>query len=166
MKSDINFTKPISQEDFYNKNGGPEEILKYVRLQGKTYGVAMEQIAKEHFNMDVRTSTRHDHKKNGEKLEQKSARWHADGNDFKWQHVRVDHDWDYLLLCGLEFDKVLFWIAPKDVVKNIIEMGIGSDQSGQGWWFSRSDFTKTGQNFTDYFAPIYDDIDLLENLKK
>ena len=63
LKSDINFTKPISQEDFYNKNGGPEEILKYVRLQGKTYGVAMEQIAKEHFNMDVRTSTRHDHKK-------------------------------------------------------------------------------------------------------
>lgn len=159
-----NFEPPKTQLEFYMENNASLQILPYVNLQGKTFGEKyMEQIAKEHFCLDPRNSSTHDHVKYGKTIEQKSARYHANGNDWKWQHIEMTHEWDYLLLTGLDFKEIKFYIASRNVVETLITEGIitgqgkkkdGIAQPQQAYWFSRSDFAKKNKNFEDYFTKI------------
>ena len=164
LKCHNDFKRPETQLEFYIKNNTSEEILPYVDLQGKTFGEKhMEKIAKEYFNLGDRISSTHDHTKCGKTLEQKSARYHANGDDWKWQHIEMTHKWDYLLLCGLDFKDIKFYIASRKIVETLIADGIitgqgkkkdGIAQPQQAYWFSRSNFAKHGKIFTDYFVEI------------
>ena len=174
IKDHNNFQPPKTQLDFYIENNSSIEILKYVPIQGKTFGEKyMENLAKIFFKLDPRTDTSHDHKKNNKTIEQKSARYHANGNDWKWQHIEMNHQWDYLLLAGLDFQKIRFFIASRQIVKNLIEKkiitGQGKKKDGlasaqQGYWFSRSDF-KGDCKFIDYFTEINSENDLIKFIK-
>lgn len=169
------FKKPKSQYDYYKSNNASEAILKYVELQGKSFGEKyMEQIAKEYFNLDNRTSSTHDHTKFNKTIEQKSARYHANGGDWKWQHIEMSHQWDYLLLCGLDFNSIKFYIANRKIVEHLIDLrvivGQGKKINGiaapqQAYWFSRSDFKKKQLTFTDYFQEINSEADLVNYLQ-
>jgi hypothetical protein len=169
------FIVPPTQLDFYIKKGAAPDILKYVALQGKTFGEKyMEPIAHDWFKLEKRTSSIHDHSKNGKTIEQKSARYHANGDDWKWQHIEMKHDWDVLLLTGLDFDCIRFYVASRDVVIQLITEGIvtgqgkkneeGIAEAQQAYWFSRSDFRKKNKVFTDYFVEISTEADLCNYL--
>ena len=164
-----------SQLEYYTQNNASPEIMRYVSLQGKTFGEkCMEPIAKEYFNLESRNDSGHDHVKNGKTLEQKSARWHGNGNDWKWQHIEMTHHWDCLLLCGLDFNDIKYYIASRKIVEDLIKNGIitgqgkkdenGVAQPQQAYWFSRSDFKKKNKNFTDYFKPINNEKELIQYL--
>jgi hypothetical protein len=166
-----NFVPPHTQLDYYLQNNALPDIIKYVALQGKTFGEKyMEPIAHDWFNLEKRTSSTHDHIKNGKTIEQKSARFHANGDDWKWQHIEMKHDWDILLLTGLDFDRIRFYVASRLVVIELIAAGIitgqgkkneeGIAEAQQAYWFSRSDFRKKNKNFTDYFVEISTETDL------
>jgi len=170
------FTQPKTQVDFYMKNNSSPEILKYVPLQGKTFGEKyMESIAKEFFNLENRTDSSHDHIKKSKTIEQKSARYHANGNDFKWQHIELKHSWDLLLLTGLEFNSIIFYITTRDNIELLIKEGIitgqgKKDKNGvakpqQAYWFSRSDFKKKSKSITDYFKIISCEKDLINYIE-
>ena len=133
----------------------------------------MEKLAKEYFKLDCRTSTTHDHVKLDKTIEQKSARYHANGSDWKWQHIEMLHKWDYLLLCGLDFKEIKFYICSRKVVKNLINEDIivgqgrkinGVAQPQQAYWFSRSDFVKKNKLFSNYFIEIKNEMSLIKYL--
>jgi hypothetical protein len=111
--------------------------------------------------------------KKNKSIEQKSARYHANGGDWKWQHIEMTHEWDYLMLCGLDFQDIKFYIASRKVVEILIDEGIivgqgkkkdGIAQPQQAYWFSRSDFQKKNKNFSDYFVKIVDEKSLVNYL--
>lgn len=175
LKSYTEYNLSRSQLEYYTQNNASPEIMRYVPLQGKTFGEkCMEPIAKEYFNLESRNDSGHDHVKNEKTLEQKSARWHGNGNDWKWQHIEMNHDWDCLLLCGLDFNDIKYYIASRKIVEALIKDGIitgqgkknknGVAQPQQAYWFSRSDFNKKNKYFTDYFTPINNEEELIQYL--
>ena len=177
LQSYIEYNLNTSQLEYYTQNNASPEIMRYVPLQGKTFGEkCMEPIAKEYFNLEPRNDSGHDHVKNGKTLEQKSARWHGNGNDWKWQHIEMAHDWDCLLLCGLDFNDIKYYIASRKVVENLIEDGIitgqgkknenGVAQPQQAYWFSRSDFIRKNRIFTEYFELINNEEELIQYLNR
>ncbi len=175
LKCHTEFKPPKSQLDYYIENNASKQILSYVPIQGKTFGEKyMERIAKEHFKLEDRTDSGHDHVKLTKMIEQKSARYHANGDDWKWQHIEMSHSWDYLLLCGLDFKEIKFYIAPRKTVENLIKDNIitgqgkkinGIAQPQQAYWFSRSDFTKNKKVFTNYFIPVFNEETLIKYLQ-
>lgn len=165
--------KHKTQYQYYEEQGAPLEILMFVELPGKTFGEKyMEQITRFHYNMDPRDDSGHDHRKLGYTIEEKSARYHANGGDWKWQHIEMKHPWSYLFLSGLDFHRIRNFIASRETVESLISMGIitgqgkksenGVANAQQGYWFSRSDFAKHGKSFLDYFHEIKNEYELIQ----
>lgn len=172
LKIHKKFKPPKSQLQFYQEKNADPEILKYVDLQGKTFGEKyMEPIAAEWFKLDKRDNSSHDHKKNNKTIEQKAARYNSNGNDWKWQHIELKHEWDFLLLTGLDFKEIKFYIASRKIINQLVKDGVitgqgkkddnGIAQAQQAYWFSRSDFKKIKKKITDYFKEIKDETDLV-----
>ena len=176
LPSHKNLILPKTQTDYYVENGAHPDIVKYVGLSPKAFGEKeMEIKAKEVFKLAKRSGSGHDHMKHNLTIEQKSARYYADGSDFKWQHIELKHQWDLLLLTGLEFQGINFYIATREVVKRLIEeriiTGQGKNDSNgvadpqQGYWFSRDVFTKRGLSFENYFTFISNEEELVNYIK-
>ncbi len=177
MNEYLEFNAPRSQEEYYSENGSPESILRYTRLPGKTFGERhAERLCKEHFNMEQRIDSTHDHIKLDKKIEQKSARFGANGAGWKWQHIEMNHGFDYLLICGLDFQGFEFYITSRNRVEELIEAGVitgqgrqdenGIAQPQQAYWFTVSDFARRNRNFNDYFTHLTSEqslIDYIEN---
>ena len=172
LTSHQQFSQPKTQEDHYREQGSPEEILQYVRLPGKTFGEKWcERLCKEHFRMDPRTDSTHDHRKVGKTFEQKSARYGSNGAGWKWQHIEMSHHFDYLLLTGLEYSGFRFYITSRDNVSQLIQEGVitgqgkkdkhGIAQPQQAYWFEISNFARKHKVFTDYFTELTDEQSLL-----
>ena len=170
-------TKGPTQLDHYMQHHSPESILFFVNCPGKTFGEKyMEQLARVHFQFDPRIDSGHDHTKLTKKIEQKSARYHANGGDFKWQHIEIKHDFDYLLLTGLDYTMIRNYIASRQIVEELIQIGIiqgqgkknseGIAEAQQGYWFSRSDFANNNMNFEDYFTEIFCEQDMIQYIQQ
>jgi hypothetical protein len=167
--------KKKTQLDYYIKNKSSIDILYYVDTPGKSFGEKyMENVAREYFKLDKKTNTTHDHVKLSQTIEQKSARYHANGTDWKWQHIEMKHHFDHLLLCGLDFHCIRFFISSREKVEKLIQLKIitgqgkkinGSADPQQGYWFSRSDFKKKNVSFDDYFQEIMNEKDLVYYLE-
>jgi hypothetical protein len=172
LKVHQEFKKPKSQLEYYAENGSPECILRYAGLGGKSFGEEyMEKLAREYFRLSKRSDSGHDHVKMGQSIEQKSARYHSNGNDWKWQHIELGHSWDHLLLTGLDFHEIRFFITPRVTVQNLRELGVltGQGKNGnpqQAYWFTRTDFQKKGVRFEDYFTELVTEEDLMTYLTR
>jgi len=173
LTTHVNFRPSRTQEEYYRDNGSPESILQYVRLPGKTFGEKWcESICKEHFNMDQRSDSSHDHTKEGKTIEQKSSRFGGNGAEWKWQHIEMSHNWDYLLLTGLEFTGFRFYITGREKVEELIREVVitgqgkkdenGVAQPQQAYWFDQSNFRRKNKNFTDYFTELMDEQSLID----
>ena len=168
------YVPPPTQEAYYRQNGAPEEILKYVRLAGKTFGEGpMEKIAKEYFNLNKKLNSEHDHVKLGKKIEQKSCRYGCRGDVWKPEHIEMKHEWDYLLLCGLDFTAIRFFIATRQIIESLIERQIitgqgkknkdGIAEAQQAYWLSgKKNYNIAMKEFTE----IMDEDDLIEYIQK
>ena len=170
------FVQPISQYDYYLSKGASEDILRYTTLQGKTFGEKyMESFAREWFKLDNRTSSGHDHSKNGYRIEQKASRFGANGACWRWQHIEMKHeDWDILLLTGLNISSIDFFAGSRNDVQTLIEQNVitgqgkkdknGKAAAQQAYWFSINDFEKHNKKFSDYFTEIFYEEDLVNDL--
>lgn len=135
-----NIDDKLSQEDFYKVNKANDVILSLVKLNNKTFGERVQRIVTELLKLEKPTSTGHDARLGELKFEIKASRYWVKNKDFKWQHIMMDHEYDYLLLVGVDFDKLKIYLLPK---KNLVDMktaGVVTQQGnaeGQGCWFER-----------------------------
>ena len=158
------FVKPKTQTDYYLEGEAHPEIMKYVALSPAAFGTKMEEIAREFLGLGNRSGSGHDHSVNGLTIEQKSSRYTARGEEWMWQHVELKHEWDYLLICGLNLNSIEFYISPRHKIKHLIEMGVitgqgkkdmdGIAEPQQAYWFSKKNFSKKNIEFTDYFTEM------------
>ena len=156
LKSYQSFIPNQSQLEYYKMNNCHEDILPLVSLSNKGFGeLAMERFTKEYFNLDNKSNTKHDHMKCNKKIEQKSCRYSCRGH-LNFQHIELDHDWDYLLLCFLDFHSIQYFIASKTQVVHLESIGVLKVQGSQGYVY------KPLCNIDEHFTPVYDEQDLIQ----
>ena len=87
-----------------------------------------------------RTGTQHDATLHGKKIEIKSARcWDEDGTECKWQHLELGHDYDYVLMVFLGYDRIQVGVISKETLMGPLrEASIVTPQGKQGFWTMRS----------------------------
>jgi len=146
--------KKPNQMQRYEAQNAPEYIKKFIAIGGgPKMGVTMEKYARFQFqNLKKRNQgkeeTGYDHileKADGRKIciEQKSS-GHWDTDDFKWQHVEENHKWQLLLLCGITYTHVRFWVMDRETFARLIEekkitnQGNKAGDSSEGKWFNYS----------------------------
>jgi len=163
MTSDVsnidNFWKSISgkekptQLQRYEMKNAPGGIKKFIAIGGgPKMGSTLEQYARFTFKPLQKRSkgkdeTGYDHQiKLEEKnilIEQKSS-GHWGDDDYKWQHVEINHKWDMLLLCGIDYTSVRFWGMDRKTFsrliseKKITNQGNKTGESSEGMWFNYS----------------------------
>lgn len=127
----------------YEANKSPQDILRLATLNSKSLGKVSEDFARHRFPMLKPSKSnefdhlyaRHNHSRYC--IEQKTSRlW--ENNDFKWQHIEPEHSWDFLLLCGIAYDDVKFWMLSRPdfeslvLEKKITIQGSKKDRSDMG----------------------------------
>lgn len=148
----IRDAKKRTQLERYEAAKSAESILKIIRLGGgPAMGTTMEKIARYSFKDDLlpraKGATGHDHRMIvGDKtllIEQKSAGlWSEAVNDFKWQHIEVDHKWDFLLLAGIQYNGIDYWAMSRANFLRAVESGLATNQgnkakdSSEGIWMT------------------------------
>ena len=128
-----------TQVDYYMENNAHPDIIKIVSLGNKSFGERLQRIVMECLHLDKPTNTGHDIQQNstGKKFEVKSSRFWVNNGDWKWQHIMEDHDYDYLLLCGVNFNSVDVFIISKSDFLSLKRDGLVTQQGGaegQGLW--------------------------------
>jgi hypothetical protein len=118
-----------------------------VALGNKSFGEKMQRIILEQFNLVKPTSTGHDvrQESSGKKFEVKSSRFWTSNGDWKWQHIMEEHDYDYLILVGINFNSVDVFIISKIDIISLKEKGLVTQQGGaegQGLWCNYSKIKK------------------------
>jgi hypothetical protein len=146
-----------SQTERYETQNSPNWILRFIRIGGgPKMGTTLESYARFEFNClqkrDSGKNTGYDHKitlpSKEIYVEQKSS-GHWGENDYKWQHVEEKHKWNILLLCGIDYHEVYFWVMNRSVFVKLIEekkitnQGNKTGESSEGMWFSYSDVAKS-----------------------
>jgi len=134
-----NIKDSINQEQFYRNNNAPEDILKIVKMSNKKFGEKMQCIIQELLGLEKSSHTGHDAQKKslGLKFEIKSSRFGVRSKDWMWQHIMEQHDYDYLILVGVDFDGLkVFLISKKEFMKLRWEglTKIQGGGEGQGIW--------------------------------
>ncbi len=149
MSSLTSKSKPC-QIDRYEANKSPDEIKKIISFGGgPKMGSYMEHFARFNFpSLKTRENTGHDQVLHGNeykiKVEQKSS-GHWGQEDYKWQHIEDKHDWDILLLCGIDYQDIKFWTMNRKMFQAMLEegkitnQGKKSGESSEGVWFNYSD---------------------------
>lgn len=158
-----------SQIERYEKHNAPIGIQRFIRIGGgPKMGVTLEKFAREEFpclqKRDKGKNTGYDHKisLNNKDIyvEQKSS-GHWGEEDYKWQHVEEKHKWHILLLCGIDYEEIKFWVMNRSTFAQLIEekkitnQGNNAGESSEGMWFNYSDVA-------DSLIPIYSNEELLE----
>ena len=159
-----------SQIERYEKHNSPIGIQRFIRIGGgPKMGVTLEKFAREEFSSlhkrDAGKNTGYDHKISLPSkeiyIEQKSS-GHWGESDYKWQHVEEKHKWDILLLCGIDYDEIKFWVMNRSVFNKLIEekkitnQGNNTGESSEGRWFNYSDVAdsliqiKTNEELLEY----------------
>ena len=155
-----NDKKKLNQLERYQNKKSPECITNFIKIGGgPKMGVICEEFARHRFSvlkprLKGKQQTGYDHiivvettPKIVEKIikfEQKSS-GHWGEDDFKWQHVEKKHCWDILLLCGIGYKEIKFWIMNRKTFNflvsenKITNQGNKKEDSSEGMWFSYSD---------------------------
>jgi hypothetical protein len=160
--------KPTQLQRYEAKNS-PECIKKFIAIGGgPKMGTTLEQYARFHFHClqkrnKGKEETGYDQviKLDTKEIliEQKSS-GHWGDNDYKWQHVEEKHKWNMLLLCGIDYTDIKFWVMNRDTFTKLKKDGKITNQgnkgadSSEGVWFNYSDVK-------DMLVEIKNDEDLL-----
>ena len=141
-KSYKNMKNKMTQEDLYRRNNSCDDILKLVKLSNKAFGEKLQSIVKDLLDLDNSCDAGHDAQKLSLKLkfEIKSSRYGVSTNDFMWQHIMEEHDYDYLLFVGVDYDKLKIYLISKFDFMELKDKKIVTQQGraeGQGLWTQR-----------------------------
>ena len=148
-----NNTKP-TQLERYQSHGSPNGILNFIRIGGGSkMGTTLEEFAREEFSClqkrnKGKNNTGYDHRISLENkeiyIEQKSS-GHWGETNYKWQHIEDKHKWDILLLCGIDYYEIKFWVMNREIFNKLIEekkitnQGSSTGESSEGMWFNYAD---------------------------
>jgi hypothetical protein len=132
----------LNQEDFYRHNGSCENILKLVKLSNKAFGEKLQSIVKDLLNLDDSYDAGHDARKDSMDLnfEIKSSRYAVSTKDFMWQHIMEEHKYDYLILVGVDYNRLKIYLISKYKFMKLKTKGLATQQGraeGQGLWAQR-----------------------------
>ena len=133
-----NIKNVMNQEQYYKLNGSSENILKIVRLSNKAFGEKIQCIIQELLSLTKSSHTGHDAQleSNNLKFEIKSSRYGVRNNDFTWQHIMEQHNYDHLILVGIDFFSLRVFIISKTqfmkLTDNLVKVQGGAE--GQGKW--------------------------------
>ena len=141
-KSFQSIKKRMNQEELYRSKGACGDILKLVKLSNKAFGEKLQSIVKDLLNLDNSCDAGHDAQKlsMGLKFEIKSSRYGVSSKDFMWQHIMEQHDYDYLLLVGVDITGLKIYIISKYNFMRLKTKGLATQQGraeGQGLWAQR-----------------------------
>jgi hypothetical protein len=127
-----------SQLDYYIDNGAPKEILDFIKLSNKAFGSECEKIIIEIFKLEKSNESSYDAKYKDYKVEIKSSRiWNNLKDLFKWQHIMENHNYDFIIFCGIDINEFKFWIISKEKLLSLKETKCIKKQGGaegQGLW--------------------------------
>jgi hypothetical protein len=146
--------KPTQLERYIAKNA-PAGIQRFIALGGgPKMGTTLEAYARHcfpclHKRKKGRDQTGYDHyivssSAHHVLVEQKSSGHWGDA-DYKWQHLEEKHNWNMLLLCGIDYDQVRFWAMDRATFRRLIEANVITNQgnkagnSSEGRWFNYMD---------------------------
>jgi len=134
-----NIKTSINQEQYYKNNNAPEDILKIVRMSNKKFGEKMQCIIQELLNLEKSSHTGHDAQKKSMnlKFEIKSSRYGVRSGDWMWQHIMEQHNYDYLIFVGVDFNGFKVYIISKKDFMKLRWEGFAKMQGGgegQGIW--------------------------------
>jgi hypothetical protein len=125
-----------TQLDYYIENNSPIEILDFVKLSNKAFGSEIEKLTKEIFQLKKSKHSSYDLSFKKYKFEVKGSRkW--GGKTFKWQHIMEEHHYHFIILCGIDYQELKFWIISKTKFLELKNENIVSQQGGgegQGLW--------------------------------
>lgn len=156
ISQDSTRKKPTTKQRYIN-NGSPPEILRLLDLGGgQSLGTTLERFARYRFTSlsprkKGKSQTGHDHifKINNTEIlvEQKSSSrcWGSDCEDLKFQHVEMNHPWNILLLCGIDYTDIKFWGMNRKTFTQLVSdgkitnQGSNTGESTEGQWFYYSD---------------------------
>ena len=148
--------KKPTQLELYIKHGSSPEILSLVRMANKVFGTEMENIFQEVFQLAPRENTQHDGIRLGKKIEIKSARWHATGEDCNWQHLEPEYDYEFVMFTLVDFLGLKVWMISKELLMgDLRKQNIVLKQGLQGW-------TTNKNKIESYLTPI----ETIEDLDK
>ena len=153
----------------YEKKGSPDGIKKFIMLGGgPKMGATCENYARYRFSClskrkKGRFETGYDHiiatKDKSVYLEQKSC-GHWGERDFRWQHIERRHKWEVLLLCGIGYTDVSFWVLNRFMFDELVKLrkitnqGNRLGESSEGMWCNYLDIK-------DAIVPVHTNEDLL-----
>jgi hypothetical protein len=164
-----NIDKKPSQLERYKTHNSPIGIQKFIEIGGgPKMGTTLEKFARYEFpclqKRDKGKNTGYDHKieleSNNIYIEQKSS-GHWGEHDYKWQHIEDKHKWHILLLCGIDYHEINYWVMNREIFARLIEekkitnQGNKTGESSEGMWFNYSDVN-------DYLIQIKTNEELLQ----
>lgn len=133
-KEYANVMKKRTQMDYYRERGAPDEILKLVSMNNKTYGTGfMEAYIRSHFGMINPVNSEHDGIYMGKKFEIKAPRFGSNG-DYFIQHIKPNHDFDYFLIALLQPSGIETSIVRKSDMYEYLKL-----QKGEGYFLRKKD---------------------------
>ena len=165
----VSLSKKPTQLDRYEKKKSPQCIKKFIQIGGgPKMGSTLEKYAKYNFKelkkKEGKNQTGYDHiiKTNNKiiRVEQKSS-GHWGDDDYKWQHIEEKHNWDILILCGIDYKNIKFWAMNRKTFTKLISenkitnQGNKNGNSLEGRWFDYS-------AVKDFLVEIQDDEQLLQ----
>jgi hypothetical protein len=171
-KSISSKAKP-TQLERYERRDSPECIKKFISLGGgPKMGTTLEQYARFRFKSlckrkSGKSETGYDHlvtiHDSEVYIEQKSS-GHWGEDDYRWQHVEQNHKWNILLLCGIDYTCIKFWVMDRKTFNKLIDekkitnQGNKAKDSSEGMWFNYSDVK-------DYLTEVHTDEDIIRTLE-
>ena len=106
------------------------------------------------FQLGPRTSPQNDGTRHGKKIEIKSARYWDGKDDCRWQHLELEHDYEFVLFALLDFHGWKIWGIKKSLLMGELrEKKVVTFQGKQGWWVLKS-------AIVSYLTPIKNIVDL------
>lgn len=133
-----NVSPKMTQLQYYSQHEAHKHVLQLVKLESKSFGTRSENIIREIFSMSERTSSENDAVFNHRKIEIKCARYWSGCDDCKWQHIEMEHDFEYIIFGLLDFHGWKVWCLRKKILRKLVHHKIIKKQGKQGWWVSKS----------------------------
>ena len=137
LKSFKEKTNKKTQLEYYTENNADPSILTLIELNNKKFGEKIQKNVIDLFDLSKATDTSHDMTFKHFKIECKGCRFWTLLKDWKWQHITIEKEFDYIILVGVNFQGYnIFIISMKDVLKLIDQnlITLQGKQKGQGYW--------------------------------
>ena len=114
----------------YKENGTDDYIIELLQLQKrystpKQWGVFMEKVAQQNLQLEDSINSEHDKILDTKKIEIKTSTMlfnslkYKNKKVFQYNSIRLDYDYDYLLLQNLNFNSIDYYIISKDKIKEL-----------------------------------------------